>query len=654
MCGINGIFQPQPKGSEARPELNHHIRVMNQLIKHRGPDDDGVWLEANNILGLGHTRLSIIDLSAHAHQPFLDDYGNVLVFNGEIYNYIELKQHLKSDWVFKTQSDTEVILAAYHKYGVECVKYFEGMFAFAIWDTGQQTLFIARDRVGIKPVYYYAANNRLFFSSEVKALLPFLESLNVSKNGLAEYLLFQYPLQEDLLFENIKQVLPGEYLLVNRENGEPRISRFQYWSLKYQDTYCELEQSKQAFAELMQDSVAKHLRSDVPLGVYLSGGIDSSLCALLASQHSQDMRYAINGRFLEDVSFDESKFAQDVAEQININLEISNISAGDFEKNFRKIIYHLDYPIAGPGSFAQYMVSGKARQNVKVMLGGQGGDELFGGYARYLLMYFSDVVNSAIDNNLDNSNLKPDYNNILQHLTMLKQYKPLFQQFMQKDFFADHARRYYNLINRAGDTSSDEVGWHELPVEQVYNKYTSIFNSINSEHDYVFDKVMHFDLKCSLPALLHVEDRVSMAHGLESRVPFVDHRVVEFSAKLSPELKFKNGEMKVFLKLCFKNILPKSILNRDDKMGFPVPINQWATGELKDFIIDNMNKQGSKTRPYLNYESLLSNLHASTYSRKLWGMLSLELWFQEFVDKHSYYKNLLNSQRAEKQSEVCI
>lgn len=640
MCGINGILiNSQGKFGY---NLNHSITVMNKLIKHRGPDDDGIWIDQNNKIGLGHTRLSIIDLSHNAHQPFQDNAGNILVFNGEIYNYIELREQLKDSYQFKTKSDTEVILAAYHKYGIDCLKYFDGMFSFAIWNQGKQSLFIARDRLGIKPLYYYKDNNAFYFSSEIKAVLPFIEKLAINKKALTEYLVFQYPLAEELLFDNVHQLPAGEYLYIK----DDRLTRQKYWDASYSNHNSHEKHSVEEFKDLFGETIKQHLRSDVPVGVYLSGGIDSSLCAVLAHEHSSSMKYAVNGRFVEDKSFDESRYAQDVAASLDLNLDIQTIVNQDFEKHIRKIIYHLDYPIAGPGSFAQYMVSEVASRNVKVMLGGQGGDELFGGYARYLLMYFGEVINLAIDNNPRVNTLSPKPNNILEQLALLKQYKPLFEQFMKKDCFAGHDRRYYNLINRVADLSKHEVDIHELPLDSIYEKYANIFNSINSEDNNVLNKVMHFDLKCSLPALLHVEDRVSMAHGLESRVPFVDHKVVEFANNLSLDIKFNKGEMKSFLKQCFGDSLPSTVVNRKDKMGFPVPINQWAVGPLKDFIKDVMSTSNSKTRPFVNYEKVLNNLELNTYSRKLWGFLSLELWFQEFFDKHSQYRKLLNQETS--------
>lgn len=640
MCGINGLYLAH---TESVDGISRKVGVMNRLLKHRGPDDDGIWIDHTAKVGLGHTRLSIIDLSTNAHQPFRDDYNNVLVFNGEIYNYIELREQLRINWTFRTESDTEVILAAYHAYGKDCVKHFEGMFAFALWDNKEQSLFLARDRIGIKPLYYLQANNNFYFASETKALLPFIDELKLNKVGLAEYLVFQYPLKEDLLFADIKQVLPGNYIVYNKN----KLHKVKYWDLKYSDTYRDAISTKDSFIDLFEDAVRKHLRSDVPVGSYLSGGLDSSIVTVLANKSSAAMNYTINGRFTDGADFDESLHAKVVAAKEVLPIDVLDISADDFIQNIRSIIYHLDYPIAGPGSFAQFMVAKKAREKVKVMLGGQGGDELFGGYARYILMYFSEVVNSAIDNDLDNPRLKPRPEKLIGQLGLLKKYKPLFQQFMRDDFFASPAKRYYSLINRAVDLSPQEINFKDLPMEQVYDRYESAFNCSSLEDECIFNKAMSFDLKYSLPALLHVEDRVSMAHGLESRVPFLDHRVVEFSAQISPELKVKNDEVKAFLTSCFQDILPEQIVNRRDKMGFPVPINNWLKKDVKNFVLDILSSDNAKNRPYLNIEYIKNNLNAGTYSRKLWGILSLELWFQEFYDRHHMYKKMLTSIKQE-------
>jgi asparagine synthase (glutamine-hydrolysing) len=431
MCGINGILLKEY--SEIN-NLKYHMPIMNKIIKHRGPDGSGVWVSNEQDLAFGHVRLSIIDLSEGAAQPFQDGHGNVLVFNGEIYNYLELKQKLQGFWQFKTQSDTEVILAAYQKYGVDCVNYFEGMFAFAIWDQNKQRLFLARDRIGIKPLYYYENKQGLFFSSEVKALLPFIDNLEISHTGLAEYFLFQYPLAEDTLFQGVKQLLAGHCIIIekNKAFSTYKFNVKQYWNVKYRNKYTNLELAQVEFRELMNDVISKHLRSEVAVGSYLSGGVDSSLITILAKQQSAKMNYSVNGRFTEYDNFDESSYAAAITKNRGLNLDIQDINADDFEKNIKNIIYHLDYPVAGPGSFPQYMVSKAASKHVKVMLGGQGGDELFGGYARYLLMYLGDVINYAIDGDLNNLCLQPDPKNILSRLSLLKQYKPLFKQFMQK------------------------------------------------------------------------------------------------------------------------------------------------------------------------------------------------------------------------------
>lgn len=651
MCGINGIYLNNSKDNR---ELSHHLQVMNTLIKHRGPDGQGIWLSKDishdssnarttSTLGLGHVRLSIIDLSTAANQPFVDALGNCLVFNGEIYNYIELRQKLKNHWQFTTQSDTEVILAAYQHYGSGFLNYLEGMFAFALWDNRQKKLILVRDRIGIKSLYYYTRESGdsldLYFSSEPKALLPFVDNLQVNPEGLTEYLMFQYPLQEDLIFARIKQLLPAQQLVVHNN----KITSSIYWQLNYSNYYTNPKLARSEFVELMHNVVQKHVRSDVPLGSYLSGGVDSSLVTLLSKKQINQFKLAINGRFAEDTTFNESNYAKKAAAESGVDLKIVDISVDDFIANINNIIYHLDYPSAGPGSFPQYMVSKEAGRHVKVMLGGQGGDELFGGYARYTLIYLDQVIKHAMDGDLNNPCLLPDPTRLLSQLSILSQYKPLYKQFMSKDCFSAYSKRYYDLINKADDFTQEEIDWHSLPVANIYSKFENIFNSTQQEQDYLLNKVQYFDFKCLLPALLHVEDRVSMAHGIESRVPLLDHRVAEFAAGLSPNIKFADGEMKGFLKSCYGKLLPQEILNRKDKMGFPVPINQWAQSskEFKNFIMDTFSTINAKNRDYINYNFLLNNLSLNKgFSRKLWGMLSLELWYQNYIDKQEYYRTL--------------
>lgn len=635
MCGIAGILNLQGKYYDG---IEHHLNIMNDLQAHRGPDGKGTWSHKNKHIGLAHRRLSIIDLST-GDQPMRDRSGNVVVFNGEIYNYIELKQEL-TEYSFSTTSDTEVILAAYQRWGEDCVDHFEGMFAFALWDEANQRLFCARDRFGIKPFYYYQKDKILYFASEAKALLPFLDEAKTNLESLKDYLTFQLILDGKTLFEDIFELLPAHKMVLT--NGQVNIKK--YWEVDYSLDYDHTQKYfYEKIRELMYDSVSKHLRSDVPIGAYLSGGIDSSIVASLASKYTNYKEFqAFTGKFSISDVYDESMYARALARERGITLHEIDLNSNDFISSIENIIYHLDYPVAGPGSFPQYHVSKLASENLKVVLGGQGGDEIFGGYTRYLIAYFEQCIKGAIDGTLDNGNYVVTYQSIIPNLTSLKNYKPLLKEFWRDGLFEDLDKRYFRLINRSL-TLQKEIKWDELGYYSSYETFRKIFYQNNIKRESYFDNMTNFDFKTLLPALLQIEDRVSMAHGLESRVPFLNHKLVEFAAKIPADIKFKNGTLKRTLIKAMKKELPQEILNRKNKMGFPVPLNEWLNNGLRSFAYDVFDTQNSRQRPYFNSEEILSGLSSEPkFGRKIWGLLSLELWHKQFIDEHSKFKSMVS------------
>ena len=288
------------------------------------------------------------------------------------------------------------------------------------------------------------------------------------------------------------------------------------------------------------------------------------------------------------------------------------------------------------------MVSQLASKYLKVVLGGQGGDEIFGGYARYVIAYLEQCLNAAIEGTYKNGNFIVTLESIVPNLDLLKEYKPLIKEFWRKGLFENMDKRYFRLADRSVDIT-DEVNWNEINTNKVFEDFKLIFNNeANVSKEAYFDKMTHFDFKCLLPALLQVEDRMSMANGLESRVPLLDHKIVEFAASVPADIKFKDGKMKFLLKKVFNNEIPKEILSRRDKMGFPVPLKEWFNSSLKEFANDNFQNMSMKKRPYLNSDAVIKNMgKEAKFSRKTWGLLSLELWYQEFHDKFSFYKNLV-------------
>lgn len=636
MCGIAGMvsLRGTPIG-----RLEARLAAASALIAHRGPDGQGTWTSRDSSAGLAHRRLAIIDLSPGAAQPMHAPNDTVISYNGEIYNYIELRAELETGWTFRTASDTEVILAAYERWGDECVGRLRGMFAFAIWDARRKRLFAARDRFGIKPFHYAEVGGVFHFASEAKALLPFLPDIATDSEALAEYLTFQYTLGERTLFQGVRTLLPGHALSV--ENGDIRIRR--YWDVQYDVDWDHRPSYFEArFKELVADSLSIHLRADVPIGAYLSGGLDSSLIALLVAKADGRNRDAFHGRFPGYPAYDESHHARAVAETAEMDLHVADIGPDDFRERIGDVVYHLDFPVAGPGSFPQFMVSALAATRRKVVLGGQGGDELLGGYARYLVAYFEQSIKAAIDGTYRHGNFLVTIESIVPNLGLLREYKPMIKEFWRDGLFEDLDRRYFRLIDRSTDMEG-EVDWRALDKLRVFEAFRAIFNNQdNVRKEAYFDKMTHFDFKCLLPALLHVEDRMSMAHGLESRVPFLDHPLVEFLARVPADVKFKGGEMKQLIKTAYRDVLPAQIVGRRDKMGFPVPLKEWFEGPLRDFVVDVFDGRHARERSFLDGAAIVAGFgKASRFSRKTWGLLGLELWHRRFHDRAAEFRAMV-------------
>jgi asparagine synthase (glutamine-hydrolysing) len=635
MCGIGGAVSV---GLQPLPGLARSLATMNELLAHRGPDGHDTWQHPSGVAGFAHRRLAIIDLET-GQQPMSDGGGNWLIHNGEIYNYLELRREL-GESSFATTSDTEVILRAYRRWGEGCLDRLRGMFAFALWDEETSSLFCARDRFGIKPLYYAQVDGVLLFASEVKALLPFLPGIDTDLEGLKDYLTFQFCLDGKTLFEGVHEVPPGHFLRVRKGVVELR----RYWEVYYEPDF---EHTERYFdgrmRSLLGDSIDLHLRADVPLGAYISGGLDSSIVASVASERHRDPLVGFTGRFA-DPAYDESRYARELAAFRGFELQEVEIGADDFVERIEDVAYHLDYPVAGPGSFPQYMVSELAARSRKVVLGGQGGDEIFGGYVRYLIAYFEQCIRGAIDGTMHSGNFVVTYESIIPNLVALQRYKPLLQEFWRDGLFDDLDARYFRLINRAPDLG-DEIDWDLLGDYSPFESFRRVFHGENVGKESYFDGMTHFDFKTLLPALLQVEDRVSMAHGLESRVPLLDHPVVELAATMPADVKFKDGHMKHALKQALGDVLPASIRDRTDKMGFPVPLQEWITtpGVVRDFVFDTLSSQPALERELVDNRKVLAGIDAEPkFGRKLWGLLSLELWQRTFHDRAASFR-----QRAE-------
>ncbi|MFZ2052745.1 MAG: asparagine synthase (glutamine-hydrolyzing) [Candidatus Aminicenantales bacterium] len=626
MCGIVGLVNKN--GAPVELPL---LTLMADRIKHRGPDDEGHLLEGP--VGFYHKRLSVIDLVT-GHQPMTHG-PQTIVFNGEIYNYLELREQLKKQGhVFETVSDTEVILHLYADFGPECVRFLNGMYAFLIYDRAGRKIFAARDHFGIKPLYYYEDGDRLIFASEIKALLAH-PGVKAEPNlpAIREYAVFQYVLGEDTFFKKIKKILPGHYAVVPFDTFE--LKAVKYWEPDFTvDTRHIEEYFVWTLRELLENAIDLQMRSDVPLGAHLSGGVDSSIVTLLACRKSPSPLKTFTGAFREGPEYDETPYSREVARLCGARSYEVFPNESEFIDLMPKLVYHMDEPAAGPGVFPQYMVSRLASKEVKVVLGGQGGDEIFGGYARYVVAYLEQALKGSVQETTDEGEHIVTLKSILPNLPALQAYVPLLQHFWKDGLFGPMDERYFRLIDRTGGDSSCFSGDFNAVTsgEDIFDRFQKMFNHPNTLSYY--NKMVHFDMIANLPALLHVEDRVSMAVSLESRVPLLDYRIVELVAAMPPAVKFKGAEMKYILKRAVKDTLPASVLNRKDKMGFPVPLQVWAGNRAGEFFRDVLLSPACRQRGIFDIaevERLIGREEA--FGRRLWGLLNIELWFRTFIDR---------------------
>lgn len=632
MCGLVAIL------TSARPLADRQTVMTRMLasIAHRGPDGEGTHHIPEQAL-FGHRRLAIIDLE-HGAQPMHSPDGRyTLVYNGEIYNYLELRQTLiQAGETFASASDTEVLLRLLIREGAAAINRLNGMFAFVFHDRAQNHWIAARDHFGIKPLYYTSTKgDELLFASEIKALLAHPE-IHAARDpqALHQYLALQFCLDGRTLFEGIQKVKPGHVLTGTGAAIERDVC---YWDTNYQiDHYHTEAYFNDQLRALLEDSMRLQIRSDVPLGGYLSGGIDSSLVCTLAAGHLDGPLPMFHGRFAEGPEYDESFYAKAVVERAHGQYHEVIPTAEQFVAQLPALIHALDEPLAGPGLFPQYAVSKLAREQVTVVLGGQGGDEIFGGYARYLVGYLEQALKGSIFETQEEGKHLVTLESIVPHLALLKMYKPLLANFWSKGLFEDMDARYFHLIDRSQGIQHllhpDALAGFDRA--SLFADFQAIFNHPDTR-SYI-NKMTHFDQKTLLPALLQIEDRVSMAVSLESRVPLLDTRIVDLVTTMPPPLKFQGGRTKHILKKAVRGLLPDVILERKDKMGFPVPLKEWMRGGcVRDFVGDILLSTRSLERGIYQPAALRAMLdQQGVGGRQLWGALSLELWHRQFIDAH--------------------
>jgi asparagine synthase (glutamine-hydrolysing) len=623
MCGICGIFHTDRSRRAERDALG----AMNQRIVHRGPDDDGFFFDGN--VGLAIRRLSIIDIKT-GHQPIANEDENVwIVYNGELYNHQELRKELEArGHRYRTKSDTETIIHLYEEYGRDCVKYLRGMFAFAIWDRRNRKLFIARDRLGIKPLYYRYDGRTLLFGSEIKAILAYPGVRPEFNRGtLAEYLAFGYIAEPQTMYAGIHKLLPGHVMEIT-EGEEPRISL--YWDLdvKVDDGNRPRSYYVERYRELLESCVASHLMSDVPLGVFLSGGLDSSAVAALTTRIRKEPIETFAVGYGED-TFSELPFARRVAQHIGSKHREVRLSRDEFFEALPRLIWHEDEPIVWPSSVSLFFVARLARERVTVVLTGEGSDETLAGYTRYAWT----LLNAKMDHAY--RTLTPEMlrnllrDGIQQGPLSAALYRKLEHTFLVRDgnswpsFYFDN---FYSAFSEAEQREllSDDA------VEAAGNAYDGSMQYWDASPGDMLHRLLYTDIKTYLVELLMKQDQMSMAASIESRVPFLDHELVEFTASIPAKYDIKGLAGKFILKSAVEDVLPNDIVYRQ-KMGFPTPWAFWLAGSqldsLEKMLLDSRTQERGYFKPG-SVKKLFAEHRAGRrdHGNRIWRLLNLELW----------------------------
>lgn len=623
MCGICGILR-----LDDQPVSTTIIAEMSGVIAHRGPDGDGIWTDRS--VGFGHRRLAIVDLTPSGHQPMSNEAGDVVItFNGELYNHPSLRVELEAaGHHYHSRSDTETIIHSYEEWGTDCLDHFNGMFAFALWDKHSRRLFLARDRFGVKPVYYYFNGTEFLFSSEIKAILAHPDvPRQVCYPALNQYFTFQNVLTDHTLFEGIKIVPAGHFLTIDlNENKVP--SLHQYWDFDFsRKMNISLPEATEELFRLFNQSVTRQLMSDVPIGSFLSGGMDSGSITAVARQHLGRLTTFTGGFDLSSASglelgFDERANSEMLANLFKTEHYEMVLHAGDMEHIMPELIWHLEDLRVGQ-CYPNYYVSRLASKFVKVTLSGAGGDELFGGYP---WRYYRGAQSKGADNYYQN---------------------------------------YYDFWQRlVGDEDKDQLltphTQHQMNGHSTFDVFRSVFEHarlpLNAPADFI-NASFYFELKTFLHGLLVVEDKVSMANSLEVRVPFLDNDLVDFACQLPPEYKLRhlgenaqlmdendagkrirydqyNQDGKVILREAMKQIIPQAILDRA-KQGFSAPDASWFRGESIDYVNNLLRNPKARIYEFLQPEYISKKLDEHASGRKnqrlfIWSVLSFEWWLRRY------------------------
>lgn len=641
MCGICGKVNLNSQDSID----DKLIHSMTDVLKHRGPDDAGIYVSRmpniyNNKswvqIGLGHRRLSIIDLSSAGHQPMSNEDKTIwIVYNGEIYNFQDLRKNLvEKGHIFSSQSDTEIIIHLYEDMGVNCVKELRGMFAFAIWDGNKQRLFLARDRLGKKPLNYTIRNGSLIFASEIKSILQDPQiSREVNTEALDSYLTYGYIPAPQTIFSGIKKLPPAHRLIWER--GEIKIDR--YWGLSYRKklTLGEDEYGERIL-ELLIEATKIRLISDVPLGAFLSGGIDSSAVVAIMSRLSTQRVKTFSIGFQEE-SFNELKYARKIAKLFNTDHH-EYIVKTDALEVLPKLIWNFNEPFADSSSIPTYYLSKMTRQEVIVALNGDGGDESFGGYERYAANKIANVyrfIPKIVRKNMITSFIRG-----LPETTRKKDFVKNLKRFTSADEFSKERRYAYWMSLFHNDLKANLYSEEFKNRLKDFDSWDYICSTYRQSDAINFvDSTLFVDTMTYLPGDLLVKmDITSMANSLEARSPFLDHKLMEFAASIPSSLKLRGITTKYILKKTFSKILPKEILQRR-KQGFGVPVGNWFRNELKDYAYEILLSRDCIKRGYFKEEAVKMMLDEHVLGKvdhgpRIWSLINLELWHNMFIDTH--------------------
>jgi asparagine synthase (glutamine-hydrolysing) len=639
MCGITGIVEFGHDLRASAPALREMCRVMS----HRGPDDEGFYTDG--CLGLGMRRLSIVDL-ATGHQPISNEDGSLwIVFNGEIYNHLALREQLIArGHSYSTHSDTETIIHLFEEYGEDCVQHLRGMFAFAIWNRNTKTLFIARDRLGIKPLYYSLTPERLLFGSEIKVLLANGIRPEFNRAALPEFLAFGYLSGEETFYSGIRKLQPGHTLTIGPD-GKPGFR--QYWDLDASKPHESRDESYyvRSYRELLEGAVRSHLMSDVPLGVFLSGGVDSSaVAALMTKMRSEPIETFSVGYGEQEYS--ELPYAHTVARHINSQHREIRISEQDFFDALPHLIWHEDEPIVWPSSVSLYFVAKLARERVTVVLTGEGADETLAGYTRYAFT----LKNAALDRayrSLVPSALRRALRNSVATSSLLGATlrRKLEHTFLGKDgeawdsFYFDNFLTAFSAVEQAG-LLTEECARAFAPATAYKNVLAYWERSAAQAGGAMLQRLLYTDIKTYLVELLMKQDNMSMAASIESRVPFLDHVLVEFATRIPREVQIQGLAGKRILKKAMEDLLPQEILYRP-KLGFPTPWSGWLAGPRLETIRAMLLEPRSLDRGYFQREAIERLFdehrakHRDNYDR-IWRLLNLELWHRVCLEGEAH------------------